>query len=118
MVLLDVGWGECIVTSLKHRLAGDLCLPRSVGDLRPCGVSNKLAGTGLVPVPELILQSCYKCRAWGVSLVNCFCTEEAEVGNFVQQLIKDTPLPSVARRVDWAHFLGSKMGLLVACDNK
>ena len=62
-----------------------------------------LAGTGLAPVPRLILQSCYMCGAWGVSLVNCFCTEEAEVGNFVQQLFKDTPLPSVASRWDGAH---------------
>ena len=60
VVLLVVGWGECIVTSLKHRLAEDLRLPRSVGDLRPCGDFNMLAGTGLVPVPKLILQSCYR----------------------------------------------------------
>ena len=91
VVLFVVGCGVCLVTSLNHWLAEDLRLPRSVGDLRPCGVSNVWAGTGLVPVPKLILQSCYKCRAWGVSLINCFCPEEAEVGNFVQQLIEVTP---------------------------
>ena len=43
------------------------------------------------------------CGAWGASLVNCFCTEEAEVGNFVQQLIRVTPLPSGESRQDGAH---------------
>ena len=56
VVLFVVGCGVCLVTGLEHRLAEDLRLPRSVGDLRPCGDVNMLAGTGLVPVSKLILQ--------------------------------------------------------------